>query len=315
MMASMERIVYVFGALLLGQSLIGQPGQGPQERPATRFSQGQRPSGGEVGPSRTSQGDESAGRKFQGVVSGQAVRYEVDLPAGYEQGDGKYPVIYWLHGIGGNHTTFKATGVPRRFYEEALQKGQIPPSLLVYVDGEVDSFYADRFDGSRKVETAIMKDLLPFIETNYRVKLGREHRAIMGFSMGGFGAMKLAMKYPDFWCVAVSVDGALLDWPELSRRHGKQAAALFQNREADFEPNNPYALARANADAVKASGIHLRLVVGKLQPQNEAFNSLLTSLGIPHEYELTGCDHQTACVLQTESNKSYAFVGRCLGRN
>jgi enterochelin esterase-like enzyme len=240
------------------------------------------------------------------------VRYEIDLPDAYESGKGRYPVIYWLHGIGGNHTTFKGTGVPKRFYEEALKQGQIPPCLLVYVDGEVDSFYADRFDGSRKVETALMGDLLPFIETNYRVQPGREHRALMGFSMGGFGAMKLAMKYPESWCAAVSVDGALLDWAELSRRHGKQAAALFQNSESDFAPNNPYALARKNAEVVKQAAIQLRLVVGKLQPQNEAFHSLLLSLDIPHEYETTGCDHQTSCVLQTETRKSYAFVGKCL---
>lgn len=300
----------LFALCLLGlQIAVGQPPRDTRARPEARPAIPQRASL----PGDGAKSD-VGGKSFFGTHCGHPVAYEVDLPSGYEKGLDHYPVIYWLHGIGGNHETFKATGVPRQFYEEALRQGKMPPSILVYVNGEGDSFYSDRVDGTQKVETSIMFDLLPFIATNYRVRQGRENRILMGFSMGGFGAMKLALKYPLEWAAAVSIDGALLEWPEMNRRHGKQVATLFQGKETEFLANSPHSLADVNGAMIKESTLRLRLVVGKLIPQNEAFHKRLTESGIAHEYERTDCGHQTPCILGSEVRKSYNFVGEVLGR-
>src|SRR5262245_6959421 len=100
--------------------------------------------------------------KFPSKAVGGDVSYVIYRPACYdEQKDRRFPVVYWLHGIGGSQA-----GLPRfaERWDAAIEGGKAPPMLVVFANGVRNSFYCDATDGSRPVETTIVKELVPHID-------------------------------------------------------------------------------------------------------------------------------------------------------
>ena len=172
------------------------------------------------------------------TIGNGEIPFKIVLPNDYDPNntDKKYPVIYWLHGNGTNVTQQTFNGnilVPAaNHYYCALEKGLIEESIIVFPDGGgltsmwgnlgpmthcTDETLSDRackngirIDGNEfQIETNVIQHLIPHIEKNYNVHTSREKRAVMGFSMGGFGAMLYGLKHPDMFSCAVSLDGAL----------------------------------------------------------------------------------------------------------
>jgi endo-1,4-beta-xylanase len=132
---------------------------------------------------------------FTSPTIGQKVSYLIYVPRAYQEtSDRRYPVMYWLHGIGGAQT-----GIPRLVerFDGAIEEAKTPPMLIVFVNGVRDSFYCDTVDGKVPVESVIIKDLIPHIDATYRTIARRDGRIVEGFSMGGFGAAHLGFKYPE----------------------------------------------------------------------------------------------------------------------
>ncbi len=130
---------------------------------------------------------------FSNTIGGQ-ISYLIYLPPDHQTAAMKrYPVVYWLHGLGGNQrggATFVA------HLDAAIKTGKAPPVIAVLVNGLRDSRYCDSFDGQRPVETVIVKDLIPHVDMTYRTVARGAARAIEGLSMGGFGAAHLAFSFP-----------------------------------------------------------------------------------------------------------------------
>src|SRR5262249_59056974 len=97
---------------------------------------------------------------------GADVSYLVYLPPGYDKDTKKYPVIYWLHGLGGNQRAGANMFVPH--LDAAIRKGAVPPAIVVSVNGMVTSFYCDWANDKRPIESVIIKDLIPHIDKTYR---------------------------------------------------------------------------------------------------------------------------------------------------
>src|SRR5262249_55921810 len=134
------------------------------------------------------------------------VGYNVWLPPGYAQSDVRYPVMYFLHGAGGNENS-DAGGVSG-IVSRLLEQKRIPPGICVFPHGGLSGQLRQPMT---KVmgETLIIKELVPLIDKTYRTKATREARVISGFSMGGGGAVRLALKHPDLFSAAASWAGAL----------------------------------------------------------------------------------------------------------
>lgn len=164
------------------------------------------------------------------------VGYSVSLPAGYAQSDKRYPVIYFLHGAGGNENS-DAAGFSRLVAKLAEAK-KVPPVICVFPNGGM-SGYQDRPEKKVMGETLLIKELIPLVDRTYRTQSIREGRVIAGFSMGGGGAVRLALKHPDLFSAAGSWAGAL----------GSRGGAA------------PAELEAANLRRV-AGRVHLLLVVG-----------------------------------------------------
>jgi S-formylglutathione hydrolase FrmB len=141
-------------------------------------------------------------RRFHSASLEQDRAYTVLLPVGYAgERVRRYPVLYLLHGKGGDHTAWTRRAPLR----EAVGA---TPLIVVMPDGD-DGWYTDWADGVHGYEGQIVRDLIPHVDGTYRTLDVREGRAIAGLSMGGYGALKLALRHPDLFVSAASHSGAV----------------------------------------------------------------------------------------------------------
>jgi endo-1,4-beta-xylanase len=142
----------------------------------------------------------------------------------------------------------------------------------------------------------IIKELIPYIDSHYRTIPKREARVIEGFSMGGFGALKFAFKYPELFCSVVGGSPVLLQWERMSTssQHIEMAKRMFANDAKAFESERPTTWLKKNADKIRGK-VCIRIVIGdqdRLKPYNDALCKLLDELKIPYQYEvLEGLGH------------------------
>lgn len=139
----------------------------------------------------------------------------VFLPQGYNDAQNKvkhYPVIYLLHGQPGGWTDAYRSGRLDEMADKLIAAGQMPPSIMVAFDGNGPKGLGDmtnfcnRIDGYR-TEDFIVKGLVPYMDATYRTIPNADHRALWGYSSGGYGALNLGFKHPDVWHVLASQAG------------------------------------------------------------------------------------------------------------
>lgn len=247
--------------------------------------------------------------EFTGPITHAAVRYAVYLPPEYDQTDKRFPVAYWLHGLGSD----EQVAMPRvsRSYELARAAGVVPPLILVSANGFESSWWADSFDGAKPAETNVIHELIPFIDANFRTLPDRRFRMIQGMSMGGFGATAYAAKYPHLFSACVSYDGAIYSWDTFSRYASTYASAIFNNNGDYFDLISPFVQVEQHADSLRGR-VAFRLVVGVLTSQNQAFDDHLAKYGIIADYVQTSCEHSLTCLLEEEGLNSWAFLAATL---
>lgn len=141
-------------------------------------------------------------RAFDSAALGRRMSYRVILPPSYNDSLRRFPTLYLLHGLTGNYRDWESrTNVFR--YSRAHDV------LIVMPDGE-DSWYTDsQGTPAAKFESYIARDLVADVDRTYRTIGTRHGRAIAGLSMGGYGAMKFGLKYPNLFMFAGSFSGAL----------------------------------------------------------------------------------------------------------
>lgn len=137
------------------------------------------------------------------------LRFRLYLPAGYEGGaEARYPVLYLLHGANGN---FREEEWDAFFplLEEMINKGAIP-ALIAVAPVCGNSYWVDSA-ALGPYESAVIRALIPFIDNKYNTAPGRENRFIIGFSMGGWGALRYGLRYPDLFEACILLSPALQD--------------------------------------------------------------------------------------------------------
>lgn len=157
------------------------------------------------------------------------VGYSVWVPPGYDASDARYPVVYFLHGTGGT----ESADAPAFSHLLAgrLAAKKIPPVICVFPNGGV-SGYRDHPDTGVNVETMIIHELIPAIDRSYRTRADRDSRVLAGFSMGGGGAVRLALEHPDLFSAAASWAGAISP-----HNDGDKAGPVF--KDGTLDPSRP----------------------------------------------------------------------------
>ena len=153
---------------------------------------------------------------FRSVALGSDVHYIVYLPHNYATSGLRYPVIYLLHGKSGRMSDWLYV---KSDLDRLIAEGKIPPMIAVLPDAPyskgasyyVDSAYAgsETVPAGQKVETAFTRDAIAHIDTTYRTIPTREGRAVGGYSMGGWGAMRYALAHPDLYRASIVLSPAV----------------------------------------------------------------------------------------------------------
>ncbi len=135
----------------------------------------------------------------------QAVRYSIYLPPDYYISNRRYPVVYLLHGYGDNETGWVQFGEADRIADDNIKAGELAPMIIVMPNGGA-TWYVNDYQNKVRYEDMFVQELIPHIDSTFRTRTQREYRGIAGLSMGGFGALTLAMHHPELFssCAALS---------------------------------------------------------------------------------------------------------------
>ncbi len=123
---------------------------------------------------------------------------------------GGWPVLYLLHGLGGDATSWQRLGNIEATLDRMIAAGDIAPLLVVMPDAD-NSWYvnAGGIGSGGAYETALMRDFPDWIEAHYPTRVDRGGRAVAGLSMGGYGALRFAMKAPERYVVVAALSPAI----------------------------------------------------------------------------------------------------------
>ncbi|WP_181705733.1 alpha/beta hydrolase [Chthonobacter rhizosphaerae] len=149
-------------------------------------------------------------KAFDSPALGRTLPTAVYVPEGAPPVGG-WPVVYLLHGHNGNERSWVDLGAIEETLDRLMAKGgDLDPALVVMPDAE-NSWYVDSeaAGGPGDYETALTRDLRKAVEAAYPVRTDRTGRAVVGLSMGGFGALRLGLTHPDLYAVSASLSGAI----------------------------------------------------------------------------------------------------------
>lgn len=238
------------------------------------------------------------------------VHFCVYLPASYDAGVSKhppqsYPVLYFLHGLGDNERTlFNSGGFT--LLDDLYRQHKIGEFLIVAPEGG-RTFYINSADGKIFYADFFRHEFMPFIESRYRIRKGRENRAISGISMGGYGALRFAFAHPEIFGAVSAQSAALItESPQeldLSMQSGYPLANLIATVFGNpidvrhWQENNPFVLAEKNRAALRRLSIYFNCGRNDnygFEKGAAALDVELRKEGIKHEYHLYPGDHSFA---------------------
>jgi enterochelin esterase-like enzyme len=214
----------------------------------------------------------------------------VYLPPSYdapEAAERRYPVAYFLHGWPGSDNNWVKKGRAPRIADSLIAQGRIPELLMVFPDGRGRgvlgrSLYMDSADTTSLVETFLARDLIAWVDQTFRTIADPAHRAVIGMSDGGTGAMNMGLRHPDVYGACASHSGEFLIEKPFGMGamlgHGPGAERiLFEHSPMDY--------AADVAERVRGMVIYFDcgLDDGAIE-DNRAFHARLDSLGIDHDY-------------------------------
>jgi enterochelin esterase-like enzyme len=154
--------------------------------------------------------------------------YQPDPAAG--EADARYPVVYLLHGANSDATSWVEQGHLAALMDHLIATRRIPPCLVV-MPSVGNSWY---LDGAEPIETAFVQDLVPWVDRHEPGAAERAERAIAGVSMGGYGAVHLALAHPELFDRVAALSPAVYV-PEPPAQSAARRAAVFQ-RGGVFDP-------------------------------------------------------------------------------
>ena len=252
-------------------------------------------------------------RTFHSRSMNCVVGYNIYRPPQYSvETDKKFPVVYHLSGMGDTESS-ELDLVP--ILDRAIRDKVLPPLLLVMVNGGKLSFYADSADGGLRAETAFMKELIPHIDATFRTVASREGRALHGFSMGGFGALKFAAKYPEMFSGVMAYATGLYDGQMMREKLPKVIASTFGNDPKRFDDESPRRFLEVNAAKIRGQ-VSIRLAVGSKEMLLElcrAMHRFLDEEKIPHQYEeVSGVGHKSAEMYEKLGRRGFEFLARSM---
>jgi S-formylglutathione hydrolase FrmB len=225
---------------------------------------------------------------FVSQSSNQAHEFLLYLPPSYSLAQAqtkRYPVLYLLHGSPGGARDWLVAGQANTSADMLIAVGSIHELILVLPDGNgrpgMTSEWADSFDQTQRIETFVSKELVNYVDLHYRTLADAQHRAIGGLSMGGFGAMNIAIHHPDVFGSVLSFGG-----------YYDAEGAIWGKNTAYQQANSPLLTIGQKQEAHK---LHIYLgAASEDQPyynDTRQFAQALDELHIPYAFDILPGHH------------------------
>ena len=267
---------------------------------------------------------------LQSRILAQSVHYCVMLPPDYDGATARrtprrYPVLYFLHGLGNNEQTlFKGGGWDE--VQELRRRGEIVDFLMVAPEGK-SSFYINSADGRTRYSDFFIREFIPYIEVHYSIRRERSARGITGVSMGGYGALRFAFASPDLFSSVSAQSAALISENpqqiENSHSEGPVGGMLAGTLGAVFgnpvdvphwNQNSPFVLAKQNRARIRATGLSIYFNCGRedefgFEAGATELHRQLAADGISHEFHLYPGNHSAEYFL-THFGETLKFHSR-----
>lgn len=219
---------------------------------------------------------------YHSPTLGMDRRLTVYTPAGYESSDQSYPVFYLLHGMGGDENAWTELGRAAQILDNLIAQGKVEPMIVVMPNGNaaMQAAPGETSQGLVPPTTALPKtmdgsfethfpEVVNFIDSNFRTKADKAHRAIAGLSMGGFHSLHISKQYPD-----------MFDYI------GLFSAAILPQQQGDPSPIYENLDEKLAAQFAQAPKLYWIAIGDKdfLYQSNADYRQLLDSKGYPYVY-------------------------------
>jgi S-formylglutathione hydrolase FrmB len=266
-------------------------------------------------------------------LTAKTAYYGVYLPPGYDDpanAQKKYPLVVWLHGMSEDDRDFHFNGA--KVLDEQVGAGKLPSLVFVAAAAPSRTLYANG-ESEGNVRDLITKDLLADVQKNFRVSEKRSERAIMGVSLGGNAALRIAFSQPSLFGTVAVHSAAVFpeDLAQLPEQHAG-TYARFGDRlgwysvlgnpidPEKFKAFNPTSLAHALPELPEAKSLRIYFDAGTSDrygfgPANQHLDEVLTQAKVPHTFRLIeGGEHSWGGgTVQQALVESLAFVGEGFG--
>lgn len=216
-------------------------------------------------------------------------RLSVYTPAGYESSKEKYPVLYLLHGAGGDEEAWLALGRAAQILDNLIAEGKVEPMVVVMPNGNViqqaapgegiKGYYQPQFMIPKTMDGTYEEafpDVMKFVVDNYRIKKGKENTAIAGLSMGGYHSLHISRFYPNTFDYVGLFSAALLPTDD-------KDSPIYDNIDAT--------LAKQNKNGYKLYWIGIG-TEDFLYKNVLDYTKKLDGMDMPYEYHESGRGHE-----------------------
>ena len=250
---------------------------------------------------------------FESPSMKRAAGYCIYLPPGYsEHPERRYPVVYHLHGAGGNEFRMLYSA---EVLHAGILRGQWPEMIVVFPNGGRATMYQDSGDGRYMAETLIVRELLPHVDATYRTIADRKARCIEGFSMGGRGSTHLAMRYPELFGSLFNQSGNVYHVSDVAKSPNSYLGA----DTARLRANDPYLNLQKNLEFIRAN-LRIQVACGTADPEHittvREYHQALLDAGVKHAYfEAEGVAHVQKDLIATRKDSWFDFHTESLRRN
>lgn len=194
-------------------------------------------------------------------ILGRDMLYSVYLPAGYTE-EKQYPVLYLLHGSGGDQNEWWVYDDLADDADAMMASGEVPEMIIVTPDGKTWMYIDNCYGNGLYYERYFFEELMPEVESRYNIRRERGSRAVGGFSMGGYGALRYGVMHHELFCYAYAMSSVI----------GGYGATDMGNIIGNYQPSDLPGITLECGDR------------DYFTYDNREFSAQLTALGIAHEH-------------------------------
>lgn len=251
-----------------------------------------------------------SGLSMNSKLLGTLVKYDIMLPADYGKDAGKrYPVIYCFHGYGDDNTSWNGSWMSCEAKIKSLEKNHGLEQMIYVFPNGWKTYWVNRFDGTFPYMDMLAEEFVPMIDQTYRTLADRGHRGLIGYSMGGFGAMACAMQHPELFSMSAplsmsfrtdeqymseSQSGWDNQWGKVFGGVGQSGNARLTSYYKSLCPLHQF----TPENREKYSSVHWFLTCGDNEEQlliaNDDLHVMMRNNGYPHEYRVWDGGHSAS---------------------